>query len=129
MYCMPFSIIMYYAGTCTCIPCVQQQQKETADLQYFAMINMLLVLVSADKTSSEGKNYTNVIQFGWVVLILWLFLQTWSFSNFVKLSQFKSGEIYPSWLSIPSFRISSTDVFYDKEQSTVTVLVTRPWFS
>ena len=40
--------------------------------------------MSSDKTLSSGKNNTKIIWFGSVVLILQQFLETQSFTNFVK---------------------------------------------
>ena len=37
---------------------------------------MLHVLISLDVTSSEEKNDTKIIKFGWVDLIPWLYFET-----------------------------------------------------
>ena len=47
---------------------------------------MHYVLASLDRVSSYEENDTKTTEFGWVVLILWSFLEQ-SFSNFVEFGQ------------------------------------------
>ena len=43
------------------------------------------------------KNDTRIIELGWAVLILWPFLETWSFVNFAQFEQAKGQKIQSLW--------------------------------
>ena len=45
-------------------------------------LKVLNIFTSLDKASSAEENDAMIIQFGWVILILWPFLEIRSFSNF-----------------------------------------------
>ena len=78
---------------------VSPKKRGTAEFRYNP--NVLCALASLDKTSSE-KDDTKIIEFGWVVLIQWSFLETQSFSNFVSCAWAKGREIHSLWPSIVS---------------------------
>ena len=53
------------------------------------------------RASSAEENDTKIIKFGWVILILWPFLEIRSFSNFAGFLRPMSGEL---WQDKPAIR-------------------------
>ena len=67
-----------------------------AELLIFSTLRAKSVIffTSLNKASSTEENVTNIVEFGWVIFILWQFLERRSFSNFTWFLQPMSVESY-----------------------------------
>ena len=77
------------------------QKKRNGGLLVHCELKVLHVFIPLYRASSAEENDTYIITFGWVILILWSFLEIRSFSNFAGFLRPMSGEL---WQNKPSIR-------------------------
>ena len=63
------------------------QKKRNGGFSVPCELKVLYLFTSLDQTSSAEENDTKIIKFDWVILILWPFVKTQSFSNFAWFLQ------------------------------------------
>ena len=97
------------------------QKSGTADFQYLASKKLIFLKTLLDKASSAEENYTKIIKFGWVILILFPFLEIQSFSNFAWFLR-PMREEYCVGKSIPH-------VFWGSPLISVSFVATDQWAS
>ena len=75
---------------------VWRKKTEWQSFQYF-VIQVLHVFASLDTIFSKDKNNTKIIEFGWVILILWSFLETQycHFQIYFHLRERRAGKFPP----------------------------------
>ena len=79
------------------------QKKRNGGFSVHCELKVLFIFTSLDGASSAEENDALIIQFGWVILILWPFLEIRSFSNFAGFLRRISGELWRDKPSIQCF--------------------------
>ena len=76
---------------------VSPQKSGMLDICYFE-IRKYSIFISSDKTLASEQNNTKIIEIGWVVLLIWLFLIPSSLSIFSSFSWHFSRGLWLFWL-------------------------------
>ena len=79
------------------------QKKRNGGFSVPCKLKVLYLFTSLDQTSSAEENDTKIIKFDWVILILWPFVKTQSFSNFAWLLRPMSEGLCWEWPFIVVF--------------------------
>ena len=77
------------------------QKKRNGGFSVHCELKVLYMFTSLDGAHFAEENDALIIQFGWVILILWPFLEIRSVSNFAGFLRRMSGEL---WRDKPSIR-------------------------
>ena len=73
------------------------QKKRNGGFSVPCELKVLYLFTSLNQTSSAEENDTKIIKFDWVILILWPFVKTQSFSNFAWFLRPMSEELCREW--------------------------------
>ena len=95
------------------------QKKWNGGFLVHCELKVLHMITSLDRASSAEENDTKIIKFGWVILILWPFLEIRSFSNFAGFLRPMSGELWQDKPSITVFLWKPVDPWQQKKHGTM----------